>query len=205
MSAPGEVHYIVGAFPSKYNWNGERFNMYNDPMCAARRWGNWGVIPSFLPPLYQGTTSSWDIPIPQDVESYLVPTSLNEMLPKVKEEANVAVDLLELRDVLTITKTVKRLRDFLTSFLKNKLSLKQLAATSSDVYLQWSFNIAPMMADIIAVRDALKNLNKQLRWLQSNSKKLLSAHRRYYLNDSYPNFYDSTAWDVSYVLDGFFC
>jgi hypothetical protein len=108
------------------------------------------------------------------------------MLPSIRPSTSGIVnDLVEIRQLKSLVPTVQRLLRLLSGIPRSRGTFRTLARTYSDAYLQWSFNIAPVIADIEAVLHVLTASHDRLKRLRAGSGNVLTKHFQASLEDSY--------------------
>jgi len=176
-------------------WSGAAVGCNLHPATGLVRFGPWCAAPQGggVPRVWAPGTYVTDGVIPiSDWEPMLVglqSKSLKEMLPGIhRESAGLVNDLIELKDWRTLPRTLARLKTAFRSFkdLNKRYTLKQVAKATGDSYLQWSFNIAPVISDILAVGKAMKNVDRQLNWLRRNRNRVLTTHWKQKLQNEFP-------------------
>jgi hypothetical protein len=175
-----------------------------DPMCGfylgSGTVGEYAVNHG-LPSWYVPDSPDGFVPYPENLE-LLTASAMNSMMPLVKSELSSLNSLYELKDVVSLKHTLAHLdKSFvnlanltklgnlaratqrgLSGFLSSgfgstsKATLKQLVHTSADAFLQWKFNIRPMLSDIAAVRRAMSEIKKRINRLLDNAEKVRHAH-----------------------------
>jgi len=180
-------------------WSGSAWGAAMHQHSGAFNYGPWGAAPSGSNP-----PRLW-APDPSDPTEGVIPVAdwpgmirvcndraLKAMLPQVHRESNGLVnDIIELRDFKTLPRTLNRLSrvgDLYNSSSASRLAtLKAASGAVSDAYLQYSFNIAPVVSDVFAVWRALHRVNNQLRWLVNNRGKILTTHWKQKLQNEFPD------------------
>jgi hypothetical protein len=101
------------------------------------------------------------------------------MLPIIKAELSGVNSTIELKDFKTINGTIRNLLKLpKVAFRKGRrlYDLAQVLRAAADLYLQYKFNIAPLISDVQAVRRALANTERRLNGLVSRMGKLQTRH-----------------------------
>lgn len=120
------------------------------------------------------------VPNPPNLAT-LLQHAMNDMLPGLRSNLSSINSLYELKDLASVREsahragdTARRVSDFLTrigSF--SGKSFRQVLRNTGDNYLQYKFNIAPLLQDIRAVWTALKRFDADVnRRLRENEKPL---------------------------------
>jgi len=100
-------------------------------------------------------TEEWITP-PSELDS-LITRSLSRLVPKVKNQVQLLNTLYELKDVKSLGHTIARIKE-LGRALKSKGvvgSLRAIAVSGADIFLQMRFNINPLIRDIEGIYHAL--------------------------------------------------
>jgi hypothetical protein len=122
------------------------------------------------------------------------------LLPGVKPRVSSLNATFELKDFASLPKTIQKISN-LSDELKKLFSLrwfsKQSANVASDSFLQWKFNIAPLISDIAGFHRGLQRLDSDVARLIRNENKYITAHKSFDLSRFYPN----TFWVESYRID----
>lgn len=146
-----------------------------------------------LPSLYKVDEYGF-IPDPVGLNT-LIGHSLKAMLPQIKPELSLPNSIYELKDyrglvrnvrklvskldvdqVLSTWKRIKRIPGHLKRGLKGQMTLAQITGGGAGAYLQAEFNILPTLSDISAVQNALNNVRKEVEKLLSCEAKRLTRH-----------------------------
>jgi hypothetical protein len=138
------------------------------------------------PQLYSIQSGELLIPPPNDLDTLLLNAS-QRLLPGVKNELSLINSIIELKDFKSLGHTfnnVSHLLDYVMKLVSAKtgksfrqyagsLTSRELVRKKSDIYLQYKFNIAPLVSD-------MQGIFKSLRTFQSQANRLVSksAHRQ---------------------------
>jgi len=128
--------------------------------------GGYGQFNSRLEP-YFVPTSVGMIPDPVDIDS-LVQTGLNRCMPTIRQELSLINSIYELKDFKSLPKQLGNISKTITaiqgqlaklavkySVKGSKRTLKQLVREGAGGFLQWKFNLAPLVSDLLGIRAAL--------------------------------------------------
>jgi len=150
---------------------------------------------------------------PPDLD-VLISRSLNAMLPDIKAKLSSVNSLIELKDFVSLPRTLKRITSFVLSLVTSKKKLLKLTGTygrirrsfgsssatlrealgaSSDAYLQAEFNILPLLSDIAGIQTALSTVDKVVRNLVARQGK---RQRRHFTFRWFPNLIQSPSQSV---------
>lgn len=149
-----------------------------------------------LPPMWFPTADG-GIPAPAELDS-LMQNGLNSILPGLRSNLSLVNSVYELKDFKSLAHTAKNLSGTLGALrglLKPSTTLKsfrELARIGSDVYLQKSFNIDPLLSDIKGFIKALKSFKADVGRRLSDSEKVLKHHFAVSLKE-YDDSQDSTS------------
>lgn len=162
--------------------------------------------------LYQPGISSGAFVPPPDGLSNLIQASLDAMLPSIKEELSLINSVIELKDFKSLVSgiiqhntTFKRLNDFFKrhyrydEFLDKNFVIKKVTkkavkdvtvGTLADLvrltagdYLQYKFNIQPLISDINGIYRSLSRVERQINDLIARSGSPRTRHFRRTLAD----------------------
>jgi hypothetical protein len=157
---------------------------------GVARFGQFESPFSGLELLWFDDGQSKGIPIPTEIEE-LKARSLQTMLPKIRASLSLPNTLYELKDFKRLPATLSRVMKFLkglpslASSSRGGKTLRSLLKGTADGYLEYSFNIAPLLSDIAALKTALKDTRKQLKQLKSYAGRRLTSHFVWPLADTY--------------------
>lgn len=144
--------------------------------------GSW----SFLPELSQ---TDWNL---------LKQRALNALLPQINSSTSLPNMLYELKDMRTLKRSNKRIHQGIDALnrlrgLGNAVfkgrearkTLRSLLRSVSDSYLQTSFNLAPLLRDIAALRGGLGSLLHEIETLKDRANTPQKRHYRCRLTGPY--------------------
>lgn len=162
-----------------YHWA-----IHNDPYYGCKvLYGDAGFSLTDLPSLYDPDDDEKEfIPPPPNLNE-LVSRSLKTMLPNVRAELSSVNSLIELKDVVSIRSTVTNVLGFVRNIPRSVKFLRELLRVGSDVYLQKSFNIDPLLSDISGIYSALTRIERRINQLLSRAGKGIVRHYRMTLPD----------------------
>lgn len=134
------------------------------------------------------------VPDPENLDS-LKAMSLRTMYPKVKADLSLINSIIELKDFKSLPRQIGRIRA-IASNMKSLLAkgrfggltrytLAQLADQAAESYLQWSFNLSPLIDDITAIYAVLSRVERRINDLVSQSGRIRTFHYKYVWNE-YP-------------------
>lgn len=179
-------------------------NMWNGSM------GPWGAIESPLggiPSLFTPTGEEGIVNLPSDWDT-LVGQSYEAMFPGVRSRLSLINSVYELKDVKSLPRTAAKMyqsyrqaKRFIDAYSNlgrllisdstrghwRKLTLKQLSRTGSDMYLQYMFNLSPLVSDIRAVKALMFDVKRQVEDLLNREGLDQSHHFKRELADTYPD------------------
>jgi hypothetical protein len=157
--------------------------LYNHPYSLGTRYAGapwftsdpypFGVPGKFdlnLPGFYAKRADNGFVPEPAGLDS-LVARSLRTMLPAIKSELSLINSIIELKDFVSLPKTLKTVVSALPKLKRQlgKQTVRELLRRGSDVFLQAEFNIIPLVADICGVFTALLRTERRINDLISRS------------------------------------
>jgi hypothetical protein len=158
-----------------------------------------------LYPLIQERPDGGFVSPPPDLD-WLITSSMRAMTPSIKSELSTLNSLYELKDFVSLKGTLKNianlvlkpsgvlsntaklkpgLRKILNSFVPkgrkvNRVpTLREILDATADGYLQYRFNISPLLSDITGIYNAVVNAEKRLRELINRSGKRQRRHFTY--------------------------
>lgn len=155
-----------------------------DPMVGSNtRLGESGwedILP--IPRWYVPRIDGGFVPPPSDLDQ-LLSWGLRSILPIVKSELSLINTAIELKDVLTFKSTFEHLKSvpaltkmvFRSPSLRKK-TLRELLRVKSDAFLQWNFNVAPLISDILGIYRALALSEKRLRKFINRMGRTRTSH-----------------------------
>jgi hypothetical protein len=156
-----------------WNTQGVRFRPFGDPgrpskdkpgFCDERGDGGFVPAPSNLDELNQ--------------------RALNSMMPQIKAELSLPNSIYELKDFKSLPHQIHEafeLTDKLSRILKvsfkgNRKTLRELTRQGAGAYLQYMFNLAPLLKDIHSIQAALSQTEKRVNDLVSRVGKPQRKH-----------------------------
>lgn len=176
-SGPSSALITVPPIYSNYKAARTRFtapySLYNGVFGAP------GRLDDGLPAFYIPTSAVQGFIQAPSGLSELVSASLRTMLPLIRPELSLVNSAIELKDFKTLKGTIRNILKLPKLALrrgrkfKNVWNMLQVAA---DVYLQWKFNISPLISDVHSIYRALANTERRLNGLISRAGKLQVAH-----------------------------
>jgi len=113
--------------------------------------------------------------------------TLQAMLPGIRPQLSLVNDLIELKDLPSLITSLNRIRAFEANFNLGRWSqpIRTFFSAGSDNFLQWKFNVAPVIRDIAAIRSGLANIDQQLARLAANQRRYLTTRRTVDISDIY--------------------
>jgi len=99
--------------------------------------------------------------------------ALRVMLPHVKEELSLLNSIYELKDMKTVPRTYKRVA---LMAKKGKGALRRILGGTADSYLQGSFNVLPLINDVLNIQSSLASVETEMRKLLRDQFKLRRRH-----------------------------
>jgi hypothetical protein len=150
-------------------------------------YGDGGMLDSELPLFYLKRQDGGFVPQPYNLDE-LLSRSLRTMLPSIKKELSLVNSVWELKDLVSLKQTVSGVlqhvaKPSLVAFKSFKRSIGNLVKqkredlrVSSDVYLQWKFNISPLISDIAGIFLAVKRLERRINDLVTRSGCVQNRH-----------------------------
>lgn len=175
---------------SPYGWWGH-LGYHLDRACGFRGYGGLSNPTEGLTALdATPDAEGWFIPKPADWER-LIQQALSSMMPSIKQEVSILNSIHELkdfaslkhsfRDALSLTVALKAIRQknlagkLFTRIYKIEI-LREVLRNTSSGYLQWSFNIAPLIRDVKGLIAALRTVERRLNALITSAAKTQRKH-----------------------------
>jgi len=194
-ASPGDSLPIVSESIPEWNYYGANGKEY--------RWGSHWEFPirpgtcSFgpldqpdfgLPSLYSVNEGELFIAPPDNLD-HLLDLAVRQMIPGIRPELSLLNTLHELKDLKSLARTASYMKD---TFLRianikdrkgltvsqkyGKLTMKELNRRASSGYLEYKFNLAPLLSDIKGFIKSLKNYQKQVKNLLSQTDRVRRRH-----------------------------
>lgn len=192
--------------------------------------GKFGRHNSGLPVLIQTDVGDGFVPKPAELTS-LNDMAIKAMLTLIKPELSLINSIIELKDFKSLPKTLHSLTSFVGSLASsvkkttklsanNKLirntfsrstpTMSEALGVSADSYLQWSFNILPLLSDIAGVQRAILRTQRRINDLVVRQGKKQRKHftkvyplptSRYYAADSSTSLHNLTTGQFAGLYD----
>lgn len=175
----------------------------------GQRYGVPGELSSYLPstvgPLYVKRSDGGFVPAPTKIDD-LRQRSFNSMLPLIKSELSLVNSVIELKDFLTlkrslddITRDIKVVQSvYSTVKLSARATLSRMfkanrarVRTASNAYLQHAFNLSPLVSDINGIFRSLSAYEKKMNNLITRAGSVQTRHFRYVWGEHLPTYTDS--------------
>jgi hypothetical protein len=125
------------------------------------------------------------IPAPLDLDN-LIGAGLKSILPIIKPKLSLINSLIELRDFETLPATFQKLSRFqfgslsplqwLKGFYGPNAGARSGTRIAADVYLQWKFNVQPLISDVMAIKASLQQVAKRINDLVTRSGRTIESH-----------------------------
>lgn len=109
--------------------------------------------------------------------------ALSHILPSIKSELSVLNSIIELKDFLSLKRTITHLKEVTASLYQRRmwhLPVRDILRAASDGYLQAKFNFQPLFSDIAGIATALRTSSKRVNALIARSETLQRRH--YFVN-----------------------
>jgi hypothetical protein len=117
---------------------------------------------------------------PEDLDE-LISASFKRLVPKVRVQVQLLNSLWEIKDFVLLRRTVSRVRSLGQSLKRKGVvgSLREVAGSAADVFLQWQFNIKPLIRDIEGIHKALvESLGRFRRLMQFDGVPQVTRYKR---------------------------
>lgn len=160
---------------------------------ATSMFGEVGEFSTYLPSYLTQRIDGGSLSIPSDINS-LKQRSLDVMLPQIKSELSLLNSLYELKDLASLSRYVSSIHSWLISFLKadSSIGTKTLQQVAES-YLQYGFNLRPLLSDIKALCASFKRAEKRMRYLVSQQGRALQKHFNFSWAE-HTVYQDETSW-----------
>ena len=164
---------------------------------------NGGLPINGLPFFFIERSDGGFVPPPEDLES-MTSFAIKAMMPKIKAELSLINSVIELKDFLTFRSTIESVKDTIVNLFKkgfNRQTLAETFRTKADVYLQYKFNISPLLSDISGIYRSLANTERRINDFITRSGRVRTSHYSRFLTESNDDDSDTFvgSWDqVSY-------
>lgn len=176
--------YTVGIHPNPYAGA--------DPSLT----GGLPMGPSLLEPSPDGHF----VPLPGDL-SAMEAAAYARFIPEMRSNLSIVNSLIELKDLSSLKQSVTgsllKLRQLYAligparlRILQNPLTFKELAKQLADDFLQWKFNIKPLISDIRGIYTSLSQLERRINDLVSRANRPLISYYKYEWVEFDDGYYD---------------
>jgi hypothetical protein len=170
---PGEI-----ALLHNFSISGEPDALY------AGEYGTCGEFNYGLTPYFVIRPEGGFVPAPGSLDE-LLGYAMQRILPQIKAELSLLNTLFELKDVLSLRTTIESVARLLRRlFSLRNIPLRQLFRTKADVYLQFKFNIQPLLSDIAGIYRALASHERRINDLITRSGRVRISHFSKMLTES---------------------
>jgi hypothetical protein len=143
--------------------------------------GDPGALNAGLQAMYVVQPDQGFVPPPADLEMHKQ-RALNVMLPAIKAELSLVNTIIELKDfkrpvkrVLEFIRTPKGWKNFVISQWGNR-ALGELDRRAAQGYLEYRFNLAPLVSDICGIYAALSRAHSQMNDLLTRQGRVQRRH-----------------------------
>lgn len=137
------------------------------------------------------------IPVPSNLED-LKFRSCRAMFPRIKNNLELLVSLYEAKDILTIKGSAKRAAGLAKALFQKIRGLstrplkRALLRGAADSYLQWMFNLKPLISDICGIYRTIATYERRINDFVNRSGTVQQAHFRCDLHEQLTD--TSSAW-----------
>jgi len=145
-------------------------------------YGQPGRYNSALSTWYSPRADGGFIPVPANLEN-LKFRGLQSMIPRAKSELKSLVSLYEIRDLLSLKGSIKNIDKLGKRLFASKPGrtyaeplIDVVARQSADSYLQWMFNLRPIISDIRGIYHSIANYKRRIDDLVTRSGTRQVAH-----------------------------
>jgi len=166
-----------------------------------------------VPPLYQIQNGELVIPPPLDL-SLMLRAAMDSMLPQIRAKSSMPNSVYELKDMASLKDTIHLAKKALgslydlkrgnflnfSSFMNHfkRKTAKQVSRSAADVYLQYKFNIKPLLTDIYNCASALYRHHKHAEKLLKDVEQVQTHHYQVMISSDEP---DNTYWSQAYPIE----
>lgn len=126
--------------------------------------------------MYEKRADDGFVPAPVNLGE-LEQRALRSMLPSIKAELSSINSTIELKDFVSLPHLLTSLGKF--AFLQTGRTLRELARLGADSYLQWKFNIRPLISDICGIFSALSSVERRINDLLTRAGSPQTRHFRF--------------------------
>jgi len=146
-------------------------------------YGEAGLTNSGLPAFYAKRQDGGFVPPPTNLQDR-INASLRSMMPVVKNELSLVNSLLELRDLASIPRSLKSIQGTIAQLSSQIMRSGRRSGnwrsatlrTLADSYLQYKFNIAPLVSDICGIYRVLTRTLSRINDYVSRAGKVRVQH-----------------------------
>lgn len=148
--------------------------------------GSWEAPFSGLPLLYEVKSNSF-VNLPSNFYSLWLNAN-KVMLPQIKAELSLVNSLIELKDFKKLPLTIKRVLRLAKP--RGRRTLRQILGGAADGYLQWMFNLRPLISDVQALRRSLSVTQQKVKQFLSEEGLVRIRHYNSDCGTQYPSKYE---------------
>jgi len=147
---------------------------YDDP---ERLYGEFDFDDTSGPILFDTSDAdNYFVEPPMDLELLLVRAYRN-MLPIIKSELSLINSVIELKDFVSLPRTILGLgRLGLSVYRRSSQTIRELLHASADSYLQAEFNVLPLLSDIAGIHRAISSVAKRIPRFLAEEGKVVKRH-----------------------------
>lgn len=140
--------YYTGIHRDPYfGWLPGKFEI-GDPSDPTLGLDQWFAPGTSSATAFTPLTDKWDD---------LCALGLRAAVPRIKSEMSLINSVIELRDIRSMAKTVRRLGEWVNDTVYHlRAYLLRTSRVAADVYLQGEFNIKPLLADVLALKRSVQ-------------------------------------------------
>jgi hypothetical protein len=171
---------------------------------TVQPYGDPGELNLGLPAFRASLPDGEFVPPPADLDLHLQ-RALNVMLPSIKAEMSLVNTIIELKDfkkpmkrVLEFFRTPKGWKLFAAAQM-SKRALRELDVRVAGAYLEYKFNISPLISDICAIYRVMSETKSRLNDLISRQGCIQRRHYAFNWNESPSYTYEQ--WGTVGYLD----
>lgn len=181
-------HYVGNTSLPLVGYHAQTWGSVGEP------YGDAGQLDSNLPVFYSPRDDGGFVAPPLDLQG-LLKRGLRTMLPTMKPEMSAVNSILELKDLRILKRPVEKiithfksgqyrldllnLRLWLRSKGWQRLPPREVIRKSASSHLTWSFAVAPMISDYLAIKRVIERASGRINDLINRAGRRQSKHFRY--------------------------
>jgi hypothetical protein len=158
---------------------------------------------------YDGMTGLWNSSSPPSDYLDLEPwhdAAYAAILPRIKPKLSVLNSLFELKDFRRLPALLAKTKQLYLSApqalrkINRKATLQQVTGLSAEHYLNYSFNLGPLLSELTSLRTIVASVDEQIKKLLEDENKVLRAHFSREIPGYVVNQTDTSSLDSGFLL-----